>query len=71
MDNFIGKETKEFNVSLIQQAYGTMVGPLNIMWDITNKCNLQCKHCYNRSGRGKKYEDLSDNDMIKQLDYIK
>lgn len=62
--------TKEFDVSLIQKVYGNMTGPLNIMWDITNGCNLNCKHCYNRSGKGRKYEDLSDEDMLKQVDFI-
>ncbi len=60
----------EFEVSLIQDVYGNMNGPLNIMWDVTNGCNLACKHCYNRSGVGKKYNDLSDADMIKLADNI-
>lgn len=24
--------------------------PFNVSWDITNKCNLSCKHCFNNSG---------------------
>lgn len=25
-------------------------GPLMISWDVTNKCNFRCMHCYNASG---------------------
>lgn len=62
--------TNEFDVSLIQKVYGNMTGPLNIMWDITNACNLNCRHCYNRSGKGRKYEDLTDEEMLMQVDFI-
>lgn len=27
-----------------------IVGPHQISFDITNKCNLRCLHCYNSSG---------------------
>ena len=70
MSIYLEERKNEFDVSLIQKVYGNMKGPLNIMWDITNRCNLNCKHCYNRSGKEGKYEDLSDEDMIKQVDCI-
>ena len=34
----------------IQEMYGKMRGPQNIMFDITQRCNMHCKHCYNFSG---------------------
>ncbi len=70
MSMYFGNQTSEFDISLIQKVYGNMTGPLNIMWDMTNGCNLNCKHCYNRSGKGRKYEDLSDDDMLKQVEFI-
>ncbi len=27
-------------------------GPISISFDITNRCNLSCLHCYNNSGDG-------------------
>ena len=33
----------------IQEMYGKMRGPQNIMFDITQRCNMHCKHCYNFS----------------------
>lgn len=24
--------------------------PMSVAWDITNRCNLKCKHCFNQSG---------------------
>lgn len=33
-------------------------GPLTVGWDITNRCNLMCKHCYAESNSRKPSEDL-------------
>ena len=30
--------------------YDNLCGPYEISFDITNKCNLRCLHCYNSSG---------------------
>lgn len=41
--------------------------PKTMSWDITNKCNLRCKHCFNNSGDGEKYDftqELSDEECI-------
>lgn len=56
----IGKIDKK----TIQSEYGKLRGPLNIMWDMTNKCNLCCMHCYNKSGKDAHYKDLSDDEMM-------
>lgn len=33
-------------------------GPLTVGWDITNRCNLMCKHCYAESNSHKISDDL-------------
>ena len=30
-----------------------------VVWNITRNCNLKCIHCYNDSGVGKKFDDIS------------
>lgn len=51
--------------------------PYSIAWDVTNKCNLNCKHCFNYSGDVKKYNfenELSYDEFIsvaKQIAAIK
>lgn len=40
------------------------------MWDMTNKCNLCCMHCYNKSGKDAHYKDLDDEDMMKIAHHI-
>lgn len=47
----------------IQAAYASLKGPESIMFDITQRCNLHCKHCYNCS-RSSYEDDLSDDDML-------
>lgn len=48
----------------IQKEYGNLKGPLNVMWDMTNRCNLNCMHCYNSSGIEAQYRDLTDEEMM-------
>ena len=36
----------------------TVKHPINVSWDITNRCNLSCKHCFNNSG-DKSYHDFN------------
>ena len=55
----IGKNDK----NTIQKEYGKLRGPLNVMWDMTNRCNLHCMHCYNNSGIKPYYQDLPDEKM--------
>lgn len=36
-------------------------------WDITNKCNIRCRHCFNNSGDVEKYDfsqEMSDSECI-------
>lgn len=40
-------------------------GPLQVAFDITNKCNFRCLHCYNDSGENLIIEEeLSDQEVI-------
>lgn len=36
--------------SSLKNLHAELVGPLMVAWDVTNKCNLRCMHCLNRSG---------------------
>ena len=50
----------------IEEHYEVMTklsGPIAISFDITNKCNLKCLHCYNDSGSGYTGE-LNDSQVI-------
>lgn len=38
--------------------------PYMVSLDITNKCNLSCLHCYNRSGNDLYRNELSDDEVI-------
>ena len=39
--------------------------PLNIQFEVTSKCNLACKHCYNRSGQHQKQPDIPFETLLK------
>lgn len=39
-------------------------GPTSVSFDITNKCNLRCLHCYNNSGEKEdSYKELTDTQI--------
>ena len=52
-------------------------GPKIISWDITNRCNLGCRHCFNNSGDNEKHDfsqELTDEECIlvaKQISDLK
>jgi len=39
-------------------------GPVQIAWDITNRCNFRCLHCFNLSGPGLPRNELHDDEVI-------
>lgn len=53
----------------IQLQYGKMRGPETIMFDITQRCNMRCMHCYNYSNNNYD-QDLCDSDMMKTAEQI-
>lgn len=49
-------------------------GPLQIVLNITNRCNLQCLHCFNKSGENLKENELTEEEVfefIKEISDIK
>lgn len=45
--------------------YSVLRGPLQVAYDITNKCNFRCLHCYNNSGENNFINsELSDEEVI-------
>lgn len=53
----------------VQNQYGEFVGPENIMFHITQKCNFKCLHCYNESADNY-CMDLDDVEMLKVVNQI-
>jgi len=56
------------------EKYGVRVpfvpaGPFEIVWDLTSRCNLRCKHCYEDAG-GKKRAELSTDEAKQVLDAL-
>lgn len=46
-----------------------LAGPHQITFDITNKCNLRCLHCYNSSGENlQSQNELSDLEVLNFID---
>lgn len=47
-------------------------GPLQIQFDITNKCNFRCLHCYNKSGENFICNnELTDKEVLKFIKDVK
>jgi len=46
-------------------------GPLEIVFNITNKCNFRCLHCFNRSGENLREKELSDKEVLELMEEIK
>ena len=36
------------------------MNPIEIHWEVTNRCNLRCKHCLPASGLPRQHELTSD-----------
>lgn len=49
-----------------------IIGPHQVSFDITNKCNLRCLHCYNNSGNNlQSQNELSDQEVLNFIDEFK
>ena len=54
---------KQSNISLKHSKI--LTGPSQISYDITNRCNFRCLHCYNRSGENLVIKnELNDDETI-------
>jgi MoaA/NifB/PqqE/SkfB family radical SAM enzyme len=49
--------------------YSKFIGPSQIVFNITNRCNLNCIHCFNNSKK-KKNDDLHDDEVLHLVDQI-
>ncbi|MGC8979870.1 radical SAM protein, partial [Caldisericum sp.] len=70
------KHKKRFNVGLTEVGIREesavpmkhariLRGPYQMSFDITNKCNFRCLHCYNRSGENPVIErELTDEEVL-------
>ncbi len=45
-------------------------GPIQMAWDITNRCNFRCLHCFNLSGAKLPRNELSDQEAIQVAEDI-
>lgn len=45
-------------------------GPLHINIDITNQCNLLCKHCFNRSGADLHRKEMLDEEFMEIIGQV-
>ncbi len=48
----------------------TLIGPITISLDVTNKCNLRCRHCYNNSGDRFIRQELTDKQMVSIVEEV-
>ncbi len=49
-----------------------VLGPHQVSFDITNKCNLRCLHCYNNSGENiQSTNELTDDEVLRFIDEFK
>lgn len=50
---------------MANQYTGILSGPHHVAFDVTNRCNLRCLHCYNSSGENDVIKtELSDDEML-------
>jgi len=62
----VGSEKKEVRQEFI--AYSSVIKPV-IFWNITGRCNLSCKHCYNSSGPGQEADsELTTKEAFSFID---
>lgn len=45
-------------------------GPLQIVFNITNRCNLRCLHCFNQSGENLKEKELTEKEVLELIEEI-
>lgn len=48
-----------------------LIGPHQMAFDITNKCNLRCLHCFNSSGENAIINDeLTDYEVVEFIHFV-
>lgn len=72
--NAIGKETTKFFFKLYDLGRFDLFGKPNgtiSSFDITNRCNLRCKHCYFYAHDYEDEKELTDDEWIDKLEELK
>ena len=60
--------TPENNDSSMHRNYSNVLrGPHQVAFDITNRCNLRCRHCYNSSGENAVMRDEMNAEAVHDL----
>lgn len=62
--------TRMTKIDLNQQAK-VLSGPILLSLDVTNKCNLKCLHCFNRSGTRYARDELTDDEILQVVRQIR
>ena len=44
--------------------------PVVIVWNVTNRCNLNCLHCHQASSSSLQKKELSTNEAFRIIDYL-
>ncbi|MDP8241169.1 MAG: radical SAM protein [Candidatus Hatepunaea meridiana] len=62
--------TEQCNISVYNEIVGRAMElkhPLDVMWELTYRCNLECKHCYITPGNGIEISTEKGFDLLQQL----
>lgn len=56
-----------YGLNVCEEDARLLTGPFQVSLDITNRCNLRCKHCYNASGENyiAASDELTDLEVLK------
>ena len=62
----VAQSVAEFGLTIPQK----FVAPLFAVWNLTNRCNLACKHCYQDSKHGMLADELTLEEKLDLVDQI-
>ncbi len=60
----VARSIAEFALTLPQK----FVAPLFAVWNLTNRCNLACRHCYQDSDHDRLADELSTDEKLRLVD---
>lgn len=67
----IDQENREYWVVDLSKSPNEIIySPIRVYFEITSKCNLRCKTCFNSSGK-EKPEEMTTKEIVKTLDGLK
>ncbi len=62
-------DTNEDNLKKLISAWRKRMWPLNVLFEVTSRCNLSCRHCYHHNGHDTTELNLSE--IVDILDQLK